>query len=127
MAEGKIQRLKRTLNLKKNLTQTDIDWEIKLWLSLQAILDHKKLSEKEVAQATANLAEQFNETIKLAKFGSSEVIKTGYRALEIVYNDICKNVEFRDFLTIALKDAINECLFVERINHIRSPREMKEA
>ncbi len=124
MAERRMERLRKILSLKKNLTQEDIDWEIMLRLSFVSIQKYKKLSEKDVAQATANLANQFTETSKLAKHESVDILKNGYSALELYYNDICKGNEPKAFLYDAIDNAIEECLFVERINHTRSPRYM---
>lgn len=125
MAEQRrMDRLRNILNSKKNLTQEDIDWEIMLRLSFISIKKYKKLSERDVAQATANLANQFTETSKLAKHDSVDILKNGYSALELCYNDICKGNVPKAFLFDAINTAIEECLFVERINHTRSPRYM---
>ena len=119
-----MERLRKILSLKKNLTQEDIDWEIMLRLSFIAIKQYKTLSDRDVAQATANLANQFTETSKLAKHDSVDILKNGYSALELYYNDICKGSTPKAFLFEAIDNAIEECLFVERVNHTRSPRYM---
>lgn len=123
---SKSTRLRKTLNKYSNLTQKDIDWECKIRLSYQAMKSYKSLNDKEVAQAVANLLNQFNETLKLAKFESIDIINSGIKALDMLYADITKNIKLKSVFLDAVKTAIEECMFVERINHTRSPRKITE-